>query len=133
MDKQIRWQQRFRNLESAFLFLEEGVQKKTLDRLQEGGVIQAFEFTFELSWKTLKDFLNSEGLPVNLPRDVIKSAFQIQIIQNGHLWIEMLDKRNELSHTYDQKKATEAVQLIREHYYPGLKQVYEELKKRCLD
>ena len=131
MDKKIRWQQRFTNLENAFLFLRGGLEKESLDPYQEAGVIQSFEFTFELSWKTLKDFLESMGVTASFPRDVLKEAFATQLIQDGHLWLEMLDKRNILSHTYNRHQATQAVQLIKQRYFPALEQLYKELKKRC--
>lgn len=133
MDKSIRWQQRFHNLENAFQFLKEGLQKESLDPYQEAGIIQSFEFTFELSWKTLKDFLESMGTSVTFARDALKEAFTAQIIKDGHLWLEMLEKRNILSHTYNRQQATEAVNLIRTRYFPGLEQVYLELKGRCSD
>lgn len=129
MDKKTRWQQRFYNLENAFLFLQEGIKRENLDPLQEAGIIQSFEFVFELAWKTLKDFLESKGTNAFFARDVLKEAFAGQIIQEGHLWIEMLEKRNILSHTYNRHQATEAVQLIKERYFPVLKQGYLELKK----
>ncbi len=133
MNKRIRFQQRFSNLENAFTFLKEGLQKKALDPYQEAGIIQSFEFTFELSWKTLKDYLESMGHNVSFAREVIKEAFALQIIQDGHLWMEMLEKRNILSHTYNREQASRAVELIRNHFFSGLQQVYLELKKRCSD
>jgi nucleotidyltransferase substrate binding protein (TIGR01987 family) len=133
MNKNVRWRQRFSNLENAFLFLKEGLQKESLDPYQEAGIIQCFEFTFELSWKTLKDFLESMGTNVTFPRDTIKEAFATQIIKDGHLWIEMLEKRNILSHTYNRQQATAAVHSIKHRYYPCLEQVYLELKSRCSD
>jgi nucleotidyltransferase substrate binding protein (TIGR01987 family) len=131
MDKNIRWRQRFSNLENAFQFLKEGLHLKKPDPFQEAGIIQSFEFTFELCWKTLKDLLEYKGTTVDSARDAIKEAFAVQMIHDGHLWIEMLEKRNILSHTYNRKRATEAVQLIKLRYYPALEQLYVELKKRC--
>lgn len=133
MDKSIRWRQRFSNLESAFQFLKEGLGKESLDPYQEAGIIQSFEFTFELSWKTLKDYLESMGTNVDFARDTLKEAFAIQIIKDGHLWLDMLDKRNLLSHTYNRKQATNAVELIRKQYFPAIEQLYLELKSRCSD
>ena len=133
MDKNIRWRQRFVNLENAFLFLKTGLEKNTLDPYQEAGIIQSFEFTFELCWKTLKDFLESMGTTVLFARDVIKESFNAQMIKDGHLWVEMLEKRNILSHTYNRQQATNAVKLIKSRYFPGIEQVYLELKSRCLD
>lgn len=85
INKNIRWRQRFNNLENAFLFLKDGLKKESLDPYQEAGIIQCFEFTFELSWKTLKDFLENMGTNVAFPRDTIKEAFTSQIIKDGHL------------------------------------------------
>lgn len=133
MDKGIRWRQRFSNLENAFQFLAEGLKKESLDPYQEAGIIQSFAFTFELSWKTLKDFLESMGTNVVFARDVVKEAFAAQMIKDGHLWLEMLEKRNMLSHTYNRQRATDAVHLIRTRYFAGLEQVYLELKSRCSD
>jgi nucleotidyltransferase substrate binding protein (TIGR01987 family) len=131
MDKSIRWRQRFTNLENTFQFLQAGLKKESLDPYQEAGIIQSFEFTFELSWKTLKDFLESMGTNVVFARDAVKEAFAAQVIKDGHLWLEMLEKRNILSHTYNRQQATDAVHLIRKRYFPGLEQVYLELKSRC--
>lgn len=133
MDKSIRWRQRFNNLENAFQFLKEGLKKESLDPYQEAGIIQSFEFTFELSWKTLKDFLESMGTSVDFARDALKEAFAAQIIKDGRLWLEMLEKRNILSHTYNRKQAADAVDLIKKHYFPALEQLYLELKSRCSD
>lgn len=133
MNKTIRWRQRFVNLENAFLFLKGGLEKRSLDPYQEAGVIQSFEFTFELCWKTLRDFLESMGTNVTFARDVVKEAFAAQIIKEGHLWLEMLEKRNILSHTYNRQQASDAVQLIKTRFFPGLEQVYLELKTRCSD
>jgi len=71
------------------------------------------------------------GTNVVFARDALKEAFAAQIIQDGHLWLEMLEKRNILSHTYNRQQATDAVRLIKHHYFPGLEQVYLELKSRC--
>lgn len=132
MNKDIRWRQRFTNFETSFLFLKDGVLKEMLDPLQEAGVIQSFKFTFEMAWKTLKDYLESMGTNVSFAREVIKEAFSSKLIKDGHLWIEILDKRNVLSHTYNREQATRAVELIKNHFFKGIEQVYLELKSRCL-
>lgn len=91
MEKDIRWKQRFQNFEKAFIFLKKGVELGKYDDLQRAGLVQSFEFTFELAWKTLKDYLEKQGLEVPYPREVIKSAFSTHLIVDGSLWIEMLD------------------------------------------
>jgi len=131
MDKTIRFKQRLSNLENAFLFLQDALKQKSFTPLEEAGVIQAFEFTFELTWKTLKDYLESRGVIAAFPRDVIKEAFASGVLVDGHMWLDMLDRRNILSHTYDRSRAAHSVQLIKEKYFPCLDQVYLELKHRC--
>lgn len=71
MEQDIRWQQRFSNFEKALLFLQAGCLQKKWSQLEEAGLVQAFEFTFELAWKTLKDYLHQKGVKSNFPRDVI--------------------------------------------------------------
>ena len=126
--KDIRWKQRFQNFEKAYLFLKKGTELLSLDDLQAAGLIQSFEFTFELSWKTLKDYLEEMGISLKFPREVLKRAFQSELIEDGALWLEMLEKRNELTHTYDEVQTRKAVQKIRERYFPALHQVYEKLR-----
>ena len=66
---------------------------------------QTYEITFELAWKTLKDFLESKEVVAQFPRDVIKEAFKNKIIREGETWLDMLEKRNLMSHTYDETTA----------------------------
>lgn len=125
--KDVRWKQRFKNFQKAYFFLKAAVQKKTYDELQAAGLVQSFEFTFELAWKTLKDYQTMMGLTVNFPRDVIKEAFKGELIADGKVWIRMLEQRNELTHRYNEAQAQRAIKLIREEYFPGIEQVYEKL------
>ncbi len=89
----IRWKQRFANFEKAFTFLDNVLQIKQPSALEEAGIVQAFEFTFELAWKTLKDYLAANGVDAQFPRDVVKQAFHYALIADGALWLEMLKKR----------------------------------------
>lgn len=93
--------------------------------IERQGVIQSFEFTFELSWKTLKDYLEAQGVLCQFPREVIKQAFQNQIISEGELWLDMLGKRNLLAHTYDEYVAMKAYQLIKQHFAPQIEKLVE--------
>jgi nucleotidyltransferase substrate binding protein (TIGR01987 family) len=129
-NKDIRWKQRFQNFEKAFLFFETTVDKESYTPIEIGGLVQAFEFTFELGWKTIKDFLYEQGLNTSYPREVIKEAFQTKIIEDGHTWLLMLEKRNELSHTYNEAVAELAVETIKNKYYQAIDQVYHFLKDK---
>lgn len=128
MKQDIRWKQRFQNFERAYLFLKKAIELPSLDDLQAAGLIQSFEFTFELAWKTLKDYLEEMGIPLRFPREVLKHAFQTNLIENGELWLEMLEHRNELTHTYDEIQTKKAVAKIRDLYFPALTQVYGAFK-----
>lgn len=122
-----RWKQRFENFEKSFKLLEKYSQKEIQTELERAGIIKFFEMTFELAWKVLKDYLESQGYEVKSPRETIKQAFQIGLIQDGHVWMDALTSRNLTSHTYDEAVAEKLVGDIREHYYPALKAVYQKL------
>ena len=109
--------------------MSSAVARGSYDKLSQAGLIQMFELTFELAWKTLKDKLEYDGLKANSPRDTLKIAFQNGTIHNGELWIEALDNRNLLAHTYDEAKSNEARDLIRGKYFSLLKELHEYLKK----
>ena len=129
MSTDIRWKQRFSNFEKAFAELSSAVDRKSYDKLSQAGLIQMFELVFELAWKTLKDKLEFDGLKTNSPRETLKTAFQNGYIQNGDVWIEALENRNLLAHTYDEAKSDEARDLIREKYFSLLKDLHQTLKK----
>ena len=129
----IRWKQRFDNLQSAYQRLQHAIQvnEQTPDNdLIQMALIKAFEMTFELSWKTMKDYLNYNGIDVKLPREVIKQAFANDIIVNGQLWMDMLEDRNLMAHTYDEARAIKAVNHICQHYIAGLNDLHQYLLAR---
>lgn len=132
-NQDIRWKQRFENLQSAYAKLQEAIkinQQMPENDLIKMALIKAFEMSFELSWKTMKDFLNYNGLPVKLPRETIKQAFANDVITDGQLWIDMLEHRNLMTHTYDEARADLAVLHIRQNYVKGLAQLQEYLSQR---
>jgi len=124
-----RWKQRFSNFEKVLQHLEDAVTRKDLSMLEKAGVIQMYEIGFELAWKTLKDYLEEKSVIVKFPRDTIKEAFAYEIIKNGDVWMEMLQNRNLMSHTYDEEKAELAYGYIVNHYFFELRNVYHTLKK----
>jgi nucleotidyltransferase substrate binding protein (TIGR01987 family) len=86
------------------------------------GRSQRFEYSFELAWKTVKDFLEAGGVLLSIvsPRQVLKDAFAARIIPDGQVWIDMLDHRNLLSHTYDSSVYEEAVDAVADRYLPAM-------------
>ena len=133
-DPDVRWKQRFRNFDRAFSLLREALEAGTsrLSLLEKEGVIQRFEYSFELAWKTVKDFLEAGGLLITpvTPRQVLKDAFAAKVIANGQVWIDMLDHRNLLSHTYDSSVFEEAVEAIAVRYLPEIEGLRKFFKAR---
>jgi nucleotidyltransferase substrate binding protein (TIGR01987 family) len=134
MNQDIRWRQRFDNFERAFLLLRSALENRapdTFNDLELEGLIQRFEYTFELAWKTLKDYLEEAGvvLPQLTPSAVIKSAFAAKLIADGQVWMDMLKHRNLMSHAYDSQRFNEAVTAIHDRYLAALGQVYGLLKQ----
>lgn len=127
----IRWIQRFQNFERSLNFLEKAVAINNPTIVEKAGTIQFFEICFELSWKVLKDYLNDQGFAdLKYPREVIKKAFEVELIEDGETWLEALQNRNLTAHTYDEKIADKVVGDIRNTYFPELKSLYKSLKKR---
>lgn len=121
MPADIRWIQRFNNFKKAFSQLEEAeklAQERPLSKLEEQGCIQAFEYTHELAWKTLKDFLEDRGVQ-NLygSKDTTRAAFKTGLIGNGDIWMDMILSRNLTSHTYDDTTADNIVSAIHSDYF----------------
>ena len=129
----IRWQQRFINFNKAFAQLERFVAKEDLNEMEEQGLIKAFEYTYELSWKTLQDLLIEKGYQdIFGPRPVIEQSFQDGLITDGKGWMQMHKGRNLTNHTYDEDIVDEIVKQIRGKYYyllKGLKSKFEKEKK----
>ena len=108
-ESDIRWKQRFSNYKKALAILRRGIElKKTreLSELERGGLIQSFEFTQELSWKVLKDYLEYQGfIGIIGSRDAYRNAFNRGLISDGEKWMELIRLRNLSSHTYDESDA----------------------------
>ena len=124
--KETRRNQRFENFTKAFQNLKQAIDRiNELDDLGKEGLIQRFEYTFELAWKLLKDHLESEGLSVKSPRECLKTAFSSGIIDNGELWLEMLEDRNFMAHTYDETNFSIALDNILNKYFTEIENLYE--------
>jgi nucleotidyltransferase substrate binding protein (TIGR01987 family) len=130
-NQDIRWKQRFQNFAKAIGYLEEALEIENPDLLQKAGIIQFFEMSYELAWNTLKDYLEEQGFTdVKSPRNAIKKAFEVGLIEDGHTWMDLLLDRNLTAHTYDEKKATEVEELIHGKYFPVLIHLFETLKNK---
>lgn len=120
---------KFEKFQKALISLE-AVYLKPMqeDRTNIDATIQRFEFTFELSWKFLKDFFFERGLDINYPKEIIKEAFSVNLIDNESLWIKMLRDRNMTSHTYDEKLADEIFSRIK-LYVPQLRNLLKNVEE----
>ena len=117
----VRWQQRFSNFKRALAQLAEAVdlsKARELSRLERQGVIQAFEFTHELAWNVLKDYLQDQGNPdIKGSKDATRAAFKVQLITDGEAWMAMIQSRNISSHTYDERTADLLVNAAIDSYF----------------
>jgi len=130
----IRWIQRFNHFSKAFSQLNAAVQlarQRPLSKLEEQGLIQAFEYTHELAWNTLKDFLESRGVR-NLygSKETTREAFKTGLIENGEAWMDMIQSLNLTSHTYDESTASHIVSAILNAYFTEFEAFRIKLDKK---
>ncbi len=123
MNEDIRWKQRFDNFQRALQTLTEAVDLanlRPLSQLEQQGLIQGFEFTHELAWNVMKDFLENKGF-VGLigSKDATRTAFKNDLISDGEVWMDMIKARNLSSHTYNIEIAEEIVNDILKQFYPA--------------
>ena len=120
------------NFKNALSRLKEGIAKYNgTDDLLRDGVIQRFEFTFELAWKTLKAVFEDEGLiGLNSPKTVLREAFAAELIKEDELWLAMLNDRNSTAHIYNEQLAIEICHNIQEKYVLALAKLLENIEKR---
>lgn len=132
-NKDIRWEQRFANFKKALAKLAEVAESADLSKLSElekEGLIQRFEYTYELAWKTLQDFLKSKGyFDIAGPNAVLTQSFQDGYIVDGDGWKRMKKSRELTSHTYDSDTAGEIAEAIFKSYFSLLKQLEERLEQ----
>ena len=121
MTKDIRWVQRLSNYSKALNQLKDALvlsAERPLTSLEKQGLIQAFEFTHELAWSTIKDFYENQGeTGVQGSRDAARLAFRRGLVQSGEVWMDMIKSRNRTSHTYDEATMEEIVSAVRDRYF----------------
>jgi nucleotidyltransferase substrate binding protein (TIGR01987 family) len=133
MEHDIRWEQRFSNFLKALRKLSEAIayieqngtddgseHTPVRDEIIKEGLIQRFEYTHELAWNVMKDYAAYQGNPdIGGSRDAVREAFQLNLITNGKVWMDMIASRNKTSHTYNEETADEIYSKIIESYYPA--------------
>jgi len=133
-----RWIYRFNNYKRAFILLREAIeilQERELSQLEKEGIIQRFEYTWELAWKVLKDYIEFEGIILEkiTSAAVIKAAFSAKIITDGEGWMKILDSRNKMSHTYNFKDFEKTIIDIKTHHLALLDTLHFKLLKISLE
>ena len=120
------------NFHNAMSRLKEGVQKwDEADDLARDGLIQRFEFTFELAWKTLKTCFEEEGLiGLNSPKTVLREAYAAGLLKSEELWLAMLQDRNSTAHIYSEQVAVQICRRIQERYLDAFAELIEQLGRR---
>jgi nucleotidyltransferase substrate binding protein (TIGR01987 family) len=125
----IRWEQRFNNFQKALTLLKKFIDKEELNELETQGLIKAFEYTYELAWNTMKDFLEYQGqADIFGSRNAIRKSFKLGIIDDGQDWMDMLESRNKTSHTYNEETAEEISHAVKEVYYFLFQKLKEKLE-----
>ena len=125
IEQDLRWKERAQNFELAFLRLKEAMEMEELNELERDGLTQRFEFTIELAWKVLKDYLEHKGFEFNSsPKDTIRLAQQSKFIDYAQELLDGLQIRNELSHDYSGEKFETREQQLREETWPALQKLY---------
>ena len=126
----VRWIQRLQNFSKALAQLESFIEKKELNKLEQQGIIQAFEYNFELSWNTLKNYFEYQGeLNIHGSLDAFRLAFQRGLIEDGDLWMQMIKSRTLTTHTYNESTAKKIEIEIRNNYFHAFKSLESKLKE----
>ncbi len=128
-NQDIRWKQRFANFEKALNQLAKFINNEELNELEEQGLIQCFEYTHELAWNVMKDFLTFEGIQNIIgSRSATREAFNKGLIEEGQIWMDMIDSRNESVHTYNEETADKIVKKIKNIYFLEITNFSKKMK-----
>lgn len=149
MEQEIRWEQRFSNFVKALRKLSQAVEYikhnfideeepiddsdlgYVLDEMIKEGLIQRFEYTHELAWNVMKDYATFQGnTNVGGSRDATREAFQLKLVSDGKIWMDMIGSRNKTSHTYNEETADEIYSKIMNEYYPAFLEFQKNMEAK---
>ncbi len=131
MTQDIRWKQRFSNFDKSLANLREALNTANPNKLEQQGIIKAFELCYELAWKTLQDYLAEIGFEGAVgPKPVIRQAFEAGIIHDGEAWAQMHQARNESAHVYNEENARALEAEVRQTYAPLLRRLGDTLRAK---
>ncbi len=132
-DPDVRWQQRLQNFTKAYGLLHEILSQHSditvLEPIIKEGIVQRFEYTFELAWKTLKDKMQADGIELQLlsPRAILKLAFQSRYIDQIEIWLKMVSDRNLMAHAYDLATSDKVLHSLQNQYAPLIEKLHTDL------
>lgn len=130
----IRWKQRFSSYTKALAQLTEFIEKGNLNKFEEQGLIKAFEYTYELAWNVLKEYLEYQGIQnMTGSRDALRAAFKAGLIEDGESWMQMIKDRNKTSHTYNEKTAKEIATNITERFFDVFVELRDQMQSKQTD
>lgn len=134
MNHELRWIQRFQNFDDAYRTFGrvfERYQAAPGDEIIQMALIQAFEFTFEIAWKTMKDYLEHEGYDgLGNNKQAVRVTFQAGLIAEPEAWMMAIAKRNMISHVYNAVILQEIIDFIQEEFYPLVNLLHAELAQK---
>lgn len=140
MNADVRWKQRFENFQKALQKLVDAVDyiknndskaEIVLDEIIKEGLIQRFEYTHELAWNVMKDYATYQGnTTVGGSRDATREAFQLQLMSDGAVWMDMIGSRNKTSHTYNEATADEIYLKILNDYFPAFLEFKKSMEQK---
>ncbi|MGK0183151.1 MAG: nucleotidyltransferase substrate binding protein (TIGR01987 family) [Halioglobus sp.] len=126
----VRWIQRFSNYKRALEQLSRFVESETLNELEEQGLIQSFEYNYELAWNVIKDFYEYQGESnIQGSKDAIRMAFKRGLIKDGDTWMKMVKSRALTSHTYNKSTAQEVVQAILNEFFSAFSRFKDTMEQ----
>lgn len=130
--RDVRWKQRLQNFELVFTQMKLFMGNENLNPLEEQGLIQCFEYNYELAWNVLKDFYaaQSGGTEIQGSKDAFRLAFNRGLISDGQLWMDMVESRKLTSHTYNTETAKKVLSAIRLKYFQAFEKLLFDLKAR---
>jgi len=131
-----RWRYRFENYSKAFALLKEAMElfdRRALSELEQEGLVQRFEYTWELGWNLLADLLAEDGvaLETKTPRTVIRAAYMARLIEDGETWMDALAARNKMSHNYSKAQFEKIVESIRLRFFGLLQKLHDVATARA--
>lgn len=129
MTEDIRWKQRLDNYSKALRQLTKFIEKGELNEMEQQGLIQSFEYTYELAWNTIKDVFEAQGeIGIIGSRDAFRLAFKRGLIENGEIWMNMIKSRVLTSHTYNEELAATIARNIMTIYYAEFVRLHQRLE-----